>query len=369
MPWVDILEHDGPKERLRHFMAADRVPGSLLFHGPWGIGKTRTALTFARALNCETNTGDACDACASCRKALKFAHPDIRFVFPMPRARTEAEEEKVESSTLAAQAKDPLHVIQFDKNATIWIDTVRAIRRASAMTAAEGRRKVFVIRDADRMGANLAGVLLKILEEPPADTHFILTSGRAQALLPTIVSRCQALRFRPLAHRTVAKVLETERGIGAAEARLCAALAQGSLGRALLMAAEDVRALRDQALAVLAAAERGGAALHEMAGELAGQRDRDLMRRLAHALAVWHGDLLTIRYGLGKERLANVDQLAELKRQAAAIDVGEIQRRLDLFEELRLSMDRNVGYAIAAYWLMASLAEPAAARATQLTPV
>ena len=108
--------------------------------------------------------------------------------------------------------------------------------------------------------------------------------------------------------------------------------------------------------------------MHEAAAELSGARDRDLMRRLAHTLALWHSDLLGVRYGLGDERIANIDKKQELERQASRIDVDEIERRLHLFEGLRISMERNVGYATAAYWLMASLNDPEAARETVLGP-
>jgi len=360
MPLNDIVEQDAAKERLHTFWEGGRLPGSLLLHGPVGVGKTRLALTYARALNCEVGDGDACDACASCRKALKFAHPDIRFVFPMPHGKSASDDEQQEARILEQLAKDPWTIIQFDRNASIWIEKVRTMRRQSAMATAEGRVKVFVVRDADRMAENLAGALLKILEEPPRDTHFILTTSRLQALLPTIVSRCQAVSMTPLSRTAIAGVLTGRFQVEAADARLCAALAQGSLGRALLMAGEDVRALRDQAVALLAAAEQGGRAMFAAADGLARERDRTLMRRLAHALAVWHGDLLAVRYGLDEERIANLDRLADLRDQAARIGVDEIRRRLTVFEEMREAQDRNVGYAIAAYWLVAALNDPAA---------
>jgi DNA polymerase-3 subunit delta' len=361
-----IIEQNEATERLRAFAASGRVPGSLLFVGPWGVGKTRTALTFARALECLERDDDACDACLSCRKALKFAHPDIRFLFPMSHSqkRTESakkeEEEQLEAEALRAFSEDPFHIIQFDRNPSIWVERVQELRRAAAMTAAEGRCKVFVLREVDRMSPAQANTILKILEEPPADTHFVLTTARPQALLPTVVSRCQRVDFTPLGRDAITRVLVEERGLDATDARFCAALAQGSLGRALQMVGEDVRGLRDQALAILAAAERGGSHLHAVVEAVSKQKDRNLIRRLAHAMAVWHGDLLRVRYGLGEEQIANVDKLGELRTQAASIDVEEIQRRLELFERLRVAMDQNAGYQVSMYWLMAGLADPEA---------
>ncbi|MGD8396516.1 MAG: AAA family ATPase [Candidatus Eiseniibacteriota bacterium] len=361
-----IIEQTQAREHLTALLAADRVPNALLFVGPWGVGKTRTALILARALNCLERRDDACDVCPSCRKARHFGHPDIRLIVPMPHsqkkgAAKEEDEERQEAETLERLAEDPFHVIQFDRNPSIWIDKTRELKRLAAMTCAEGRRKVFVLREADRMRDDQANSLLKVLEEPPSDTHIVLTTARPQALLPTIVSRCQKVEFTALSREAIARVLCEHRELEPPDAAFCAALAQGSLGQALLMAGEDVRTLRDQALAVLAAAERGGAYLHTVVGAIAGERDRALIRRLAQALAVWHGDLLAVRYGLGDERIANLDRRHELEQQAARLDAAEIERRLGLFEELRVAMDQNVGYQVALYWLVACLADPEAA--------
>jgi DNA polymerase-3 subunit delta' len=256
-------------------------------------------------------------------------------------------------------------VLQFDRFASISIDKVRELKRLATLTHAEGRHKVFVLREADRMLEVQQNALLKLLEEPPPDTHLVLTSSRPQSLLSTIVSRCQAVAFGPLASETIARVLERERGLEPARAALAAGMADGSLGQALLLAAEggeDIHALRDKALALLGAAERGGLEIHRLAQEIGGGKDRTLVRRLAHGLALWHGDLLRVRAGGAAERLVNRDLRRALEAEASRLAVAEIRRRIDLCEELIQAVDSNANLTLAVYWLLVSLGDPEAAQ-------
>lgn len=364
MPFADILEQEGAKRHLKNALKSGQIPGALLFHGPWGVGKTRTALLFARALNCETRADDACDACPSCRKALHFLHRDIQFIFPAPGGK-EDDVEAVEKEARDAYAADPFHLLEFDRFASIAIDKLREMRRLAALAHAEGRHKVFVLREADRMLPVQQNALLKLLEEPPPDTHLVLTSSRPQALLSTIISRCQAVAFAPLGRETIAQVLERERGIEPARALLAAGMADGSLGRALVLAQgeeQDVMRVRDQAIKVLAAAERGGRAMHEVREAIAADKSRGAVRRLAHALALWHADLLRVRAGSPPEGLINSDRRRELADQAARLDVAEIHRRVDVCEALVAAIDANANLNLAIDWLLVSLASPAASR-------
>jgi len=365
MPFSDILEQESAKRHLQSALRTQQLAGAFLFHGPWGVGKTRTALLFARALNCETRVDDACDACPSCRKALRFLHRDLQFYFPVPGGR-EDEVEAIERETRDAYAADPYHVIQFDRFASISIDKVRELKRLAGLAHAEGRHKVSVLREADRMLAVQQNALLKLLEEPPVDTHLVLTSSRPQALLPTIVSRCQAVAFGPLTQETIAGVLARERGLDPARARLAAGMADGSLARSLLIAADeqqDILKVRDRALDLLAASMRGGTSLHETSDAIAGEKDRNLVRRLAHALALWHGDLLRVRCGgANAERLSNPDRRQDLEVQAARLDVAEIRRRVDICEALVEAVDANANLTLAVDWLLVSLRDPEASR-------
>jgi len=360
MAFEEILDHEGAKRILAALLRADRIPGALLFHGPGGVGKTRTALAFARALLCEQGGEQVpCGDCPSCRKALKLLHPDLRFLFPLPGGKPE-EGESEEAEMLRSYAADPYAVIQFDRFVSIPIERLRELKRQAQMRPVEGRRKVFVLRDADRMLELQQNALLKVLEEPPADTHFILTTARPQALLPTIVSRCLRVSFGPLPRALLIEQLMSERGLERTRAELAAGMAEGSLAEAMFLAGEDVGKVRDQALDLLRAAETGGPALHAAAQALAGAKDRGLVRRLALALAVWHGDLVRVR--AGSTEVVNVDRRAELEQMAGRLGLERLRNRITLLTEFLESLDQNANLSVAVYGLLAGLGRPELAR-------
>src|SRR5512137_1693829 len=200
MPFDTILGQKQAVNQLRTALRSGHLAHAYLFSGIEGIGKFTVAVAFAKALNCHTHADDSCDNCVACRKIEKRLHPDVFFVEP-------------------------------DKN-IIKIEQVRDIQKKIIFKPMEGRNKVVIIDQAEKLNLHAANCLLKTLEEPPDDTVIILVAHTAMALLPTIVSRCQRIRFAPLSAAAIREHLAA-RGVEPEEARLAAALAQGSLKRAL----------------------------------------------------------------------------------------------------------------------------------------
>lgn len=204
MAFKDVLGHSMPVELLQRAIKTDKVVHSYLFVGNEGIGKRRVALEFAKALNClerNADTGNSCDQCLSCRKIQDGTHPDVLLLEP--------------------------------ENQTIKVDQVRQMQRDLAYRPYEGKRRVCILAAADRMAPNMSNILLKTLEEPPIHTVIILLANNPRLLLPTIVSRCQSVRFHPLPISLVAGWLSEQQGIGKEEARLLASLSEGSPGKTL----------------------------------------------------------------------------------------------------------------------------------------
>jgi DNA polymerase III subunit delta' len=203
--------------------AAERPHHAYVFAGPEGSGKSIAARAFVAALLCPDG---GCGTCRACRLALEDHHPNVFLVEP--------------------EGRD------------IHVDTIREeIWTPAYRTAPEPGRKVFVIREADRLSPAAADTLLKVLEEPPADSILLLMSARAHELPDTVLSRCHVVTFTALSEAFVVDVLAGE-GVDATRARLAARLAGGNLGRArrLATAADGLR-FRDAAERAVALAAEG----------------------------------------------------------------------------------------------------------------
>jgi DNA polymerase-3 subunit delta' len=235
--------------------AADRPGHAFLFAGPEGSGKALAARAFVAALLCPQG---GCGACRDCRLALEDRHPNLALLEPEGR------------DIRVGDGPD-------DGGTARWVAS------RAYLTPPEPGRKLFRIEQADRMTEEAADVLLKVLEGPPADTVFLLSSARPHEIPETVRSRCQTVTFHPLAERFVVDTLVAE-GADEDRARLAARLAGGNVGRARRIAAEEGLAFRDAALDALRLASGGAAGALDAAEALvaaAGEYRARLADRLA----------------------------------------------------------------------------------------
>ena len=233
-----LIGNDEVKESLRRLLASGRVPGSLLFTGMQGIGKKLFALELAKALNCRNRKGlEACDECSSCKRISRSTFP--------PFGKDDDDRERLIWSEHAdvAMARPFKQIIR--------VKPMRELEREANFRPFEGAARIFVVEDADTMNDQAANALLKTLEEPPPTSHLILTTSNPTALLATIRSRCQIIRCAPIAADEVETFLVEQKHLPAADARLLARTAQGSIGLALAADIETYRERRDMMLAVL----------------------------------------------------------------------------------------------------------------------
>ena len=262
-----VYGHDELRSRLATSMHARRLPTALLLTGAPGVGKQRLALWIAAGLLCEQGPGEPCGKCHSCHLAGNLSHPDIHWFFPITRPKGEEDKQAEEAGELLGQAvaarrEQPLYP-RPDGMAAIFLPLVRVLHRRAQMRPAMGRSKVFVVGEADRLvpqasSQEAANALLKVLEEPPPDTYFILTTAELAALLPTIRSRLVTLRVRRLKAAELVRFLAEvpQPPLSAAEARRRAELAGGSIGAALSLDTERADAAT-AAQTLLDAAVRG----------------------------------------------------------------------------------------------------------------
>jgi DNA polymerase-3 subunit delta' len=219
MPIVPLYGHGALRERLRGAVRRGTLPASLLIHGPRGIGKQRLALWLGQLLLCELGVSEAapCGTCRSCRYVNELGHPDLHWYFPRPRPKDTAPSLEEVRDDLVDAMKERLETNGIYAPPSglegIFIRTVHLVVQQAGMTPTIGKRKVFVIGDADRMVAQegsdqAANAFLKLLEEPLADTTVVLTTSEPAALLPTIRSRVIGLRARALGDSEVLAFLK-----------------------------------------------------------------------------------------------------------------------------------------------------------------
>ena len=328
--WGNILGQREPKRRLRRLLETDRLPHALLFSGPEGVGKRRTAEALAATLLCSSPAaGHPCGTCESCRAFSRGIHPDFFFVVP-------------EAVGKGARS--------------IRIEAMRALGSALARPPELAPRQVALIDDAQRMNEAAANSFLKTLEEPTGDVVFLLVTGMRAALLDTIVSRCLEIPFGPLALPELSEVLHRHGG-EAEEAAALAALADGSAGRALALHAEGALRRREEAVSLLARVpqipplslwaegKKWGALSREEAGEWL----RSLRLTLRDVLALYGGAAPLYSVGLEAPVAEIAARFSEARVFSMLADVKEAERRL-------LSSNVNIRLLVEA--LLLSLAGP-----------
>jgi DNA polymerase-3 subunit delta' len=334
VPIVPLYGHQQLRERLLAALAAGRLPASLLLHGPAGVGKQRLALWLASALLCESGDG-SCGRCQSCRYSTELAHPDLHWIFPRPRLKdADASHEDVRQDYAEAIAERVAAGGLYPRpsgSEGIFVNAVRAIVHRAGISPALGKRKVFVVGDAERMvpqeGSDMAAnAFLKLLEEPPADTTILVTSSEPGALLPTIRSRVVSLRVGTLSDEDMASFLADAAVVRALEgeslptgtaARL--AIAAGAPGA--LLGGTERSAATTGARKILDAVESGDRAMAlrvAFAQGASGARGR--FTDTLDALAILLHERTRTRVSRGDERAA--------ERSARAIDAVERAREL-----------------------------------------
>ena len=230
MSFDRILGQKQPKQTLKNALQNNSVAHAYLFYGQESIGKKYTAIELAKVLNCsESAEGGACDKCLSCRKIEKRTHPDFFFIEPI-------------KSTPTA------------REATIKIEPIRDLQRKLAFHPYEGKVKVAVINDAELMNPQAANSFLKTLEEPPSATVLILVSSNPFKLLPTLISRCQAIKFQPLTPENIKKILKetmTEEIIEENDLNFRTLRSRGSVKKAMKEDMADIANIRQEIVGLL----------------------------------------------------------------------------------------------------------------------
>jgi len=311
-------------------LQSGRVPGAFLFSGEEGIGKKLFALEFARALNCRSPQGEeACGQCPACKRISSFHYPESE----------DADEWK---KIIWTDHADVGMVVAPKR--VLLVDQMRQIEREANFRPFEGKARVFLIDEADRLNEPAANALLKVLEEPPATSHLVLITARPAMLLATVRSRCHPIRFSALTDDEIEHHLLDNKLAPAAEARLRAKVAAGSLSRALAMDWEDYQEQRQAMLKILnsLALADDRAHLLRLAEEMNEGKYKDEYEDRLDILEALIRDALILSLGIDSPKLTNEDLLSELRIVSERIDVNRATFWISQVEELREQLAVNI---------------------------
>src|SRR5438477_6641473 len=372
MGFSEFLGNQRIVTALRGTLRSKRVPHSLLFTGPRGVGKFTLARMFSQAANCERLTDDFCGKCATCQRISQLADPQTLLEQGLVERGESADAATVERVPLILQSHpdvwalvpDPVRLKSPVARPMLRVGQLRAVQRA-AYFQPMGRRRVFILDGAETMRWDVANVFLKILEEPPGSATLILTAPSPYALLPTIVSRCLPFHFAPLPQAAVEKILKEKTDCQPVEIKLAAQLAEGSPGLAMEMDVDAAAEIRKNALHILERAARGQGFAQLFSATSALAKDRN--STFEDQIGVFYGlltDLLELTSKLKEPVLRNEPLAKELESLGKSVDSAWVLRAIAGFDELHAGARRNLNRQLGLDALATSLA-PVLSRASE----
>jgi DNA polymerase-3 subunit delta' len=349
--WPVVIGQHRVKELLRRAFEAQRIPHAYLFIGPDGVGKDAMAVELARTINCEHLDRAPCGTCGSCLKMTSLQHPNLSLVFALPTGKAGSEttlggltagDIETIQRQLRLKAANLYYDIQIPKANEIRVASIRELRMTVAYSPFASGMKCIVIIDAERMNEEASNALLKTLEEPTPRTVIILTSAHPEKLLPTIVSRCQMVRFDPLTELDIVSALIEREGVEKTQARLVARLAHGSYSQAVDLLGTDVQRRRTQAVNFIRTAMMNSpAGLTAFIDEVLAGSDRPGAEEWLSILELWLRDAMLLRE-VGEEAIVNVDQREDLFSFSSRFPHADIAKAIEFVDRSIALVRKNV---------------------------
>ena len=257
MLFSDIIGQASAKLHVQSAIQKGRLPHAMMLRGPAGVGKLALANAIAQYINClDPSPEDSCGKCSNCIKIAKGIHPDIHYVLPIISKKEKGKQWLTEDYFDEFRPhffQDPYFSFEQwqqtlggdNKQLMISVHEIRALKRKVFLKAFEGKYKVLILWQAERVRTEAANAFLKLLEEPPDKTIIIMTCSDPSQLLTTINSRCQQVAVGRLGKEEIQQYLQEKKELPADRAENLAVLAEGSIGQALTYIEESKQEMND----------------------------------------------------------------------------------------------------------------------------
>jgi DNA polymerase-3 subunit delta' len=321
------------------------------FYGKEGIGKDAFALEIAKVANCEhpiirETTYSACDECKSCKMANTMNHPAIRYVFAQPKEIKDEVYENIKAELHLFQ-KDRYHKINIANSREIHIDLIRSVIRQLSVTT--DYHNFVVISDGHKMNDSAANSFLKTLEDPPSNTTLLITTSRKDALLPTILSRCQQMYFPARTNEEINEYLWKQHH---RRSKLVAEMAQGSIKLAVDLISDNINSMRNEVVDILRIAlKRRGyrvellAAIEDFLRNYS--KDVKWITYLLNLLLVWLRDVYTVSSLYNEEKVINTDLTERIMAFSKGYRNANVFEAIEKVERTIFLVNRNVDAKLA----------------------
>ncbi len=368
------------QERVRDVLTraanTGRIAHAYLFLGEDGSGKEAAALDFARILLCKSDaerqgvnrTNLPCESCDSCAQSRKLTHSGLRLLFPQPKPQPPKESQdgidaveqystaqrKLMDAVLAAKVDDYYADLAVSGGNEILIEHIRSLRQEFRLTSYSGGWRIVLISQADKLRVQAANAFLKLLEEPPPNVVFILTSSRESRLLPTILSRCQVLRFSRIDRETLRSELMTRVKVNEAKAEAATRLANGSWKRAVEWARGDPSKETAKVVELMRDLLRGDPGKIDQLVDFWGAAARSgSFAGLLERMSLWMRDVQ--RYDADPGSVSEFDWDEHLIKFASFTEGRHFEDALAAIDEARLDIERHVQTSLIAHNLFYQL--------------
>ncbi len=313
MSFKDIVGQEKAVNILLKSLKEDKVSPSYIFVGSEGVGKKFTAVEFAKTINClnVNNNLEACEICNVCNKINKQCCPDLKIIEPI--------------------------------KGSIKIEQIRELRREIDLKPFEYRKKIYIIDQAEEMTIEASNCLLKTIEEPPDYAIIILICINTDSILPTIISRCQLIKFRLIDSSKIRKILFNKVNLEESKAELVSKLSQGSIGKAFkLISDKEYFNRREKLLDYLNKVLPGKYDSNFFINIEKILMDINNIEEMLEIILLWYRDILIIKELGIKEYIINSDKIEVLKEKSRVYSQEMLIDILDYIEQIKEFMKKNI---------------------------